>query len=218
MGQFFNLDNPVWNFMGRVADLVILNILVMLCSLPIVTAGAAWTAMHFVTIRMARKEERYVVKDFFRSFKENFKQATVIWLLALIAAGVFIGDILIYKVIPDQIPKVLMIIIMILAYLVLGTFLYAFPLLSRFYNTIAGTLKNAFWVSVVNIPYTFLFAFLAILPFAVLYFVVELAPFVLLFGFSLPAYIAGRSWVKILSKFVPKQTEEGDIFEEKTEE
>lgn len=218
MGQFFNLDNPVWNFMGRVADLVILNILVMLCSLPIVTAGAAWTAMYFVTIRMARKEERYVVKDFFRSFKENFKQATVIWLLALVAAGVFIGDVLIYKVIPDQIPKVLMIIIMILAYLVLGTFLYAFPLLSRFYNTIAGTLKNAFWVSVVNIPYTFLFAFLAILPFAVLYFVVELAPFVLLFGFSLPAYIAGRSWVKILSKFVPKQTEEGDIFEEKTEE
>ena len=81
MGQIFNLDNPVWNFMSKVADLVILNILVMLCSLPVVTAGAAWTAMHFVTIRMARKEERYVVKDFFRSFKENFRQATVIWIL-----------------------------------------------------------------------------------------------------------------------------------------
>ncbi len=218
MGQIFNLDNPVWNFMSKVADLVILNILVMLCSLPVVTAGAAWTAMHFVTIRMARKEERYVVKDFFRSFKENFKQATVIWIFALVAAGVFIGDVLIYKAIPDQIPKVLMIIVMVLAYLVLGTLLYVFPLLSRFYNTVAGTLKNAFLVSVVNIPYTFLFAFLAVLPFAVLYFVVELAPFVLLFGFSFPAYIASRSWVKILSKFEPQKKVEEEVFGEDTEE
>ena len=217
MGQIFNLDNPVWNFMCKVADLVILNILVMLCSIPIVTAGAAWTAMHFVAIRMARKEHQYVVRDFFRSFKENFKQATVIWLLSLVAAGIFIGDVLIYKAIPDQIPKVLMIIVMVLAYLVLGTLLYAFPLLSRFYNTVAGTLKNAFLVSVVNIPYTFLFAFLAVLPFAVLYFVIELTPFVLLFGFSLPAYIASRFWVKILAKFEPKQKDEEGTFGEDTE-
>ncbi len=217
MGQIFNLDNPVWNFMSKVADLVILNFLVMLCSLPVVTAGAAWTAMHFVTIRMARKEHQYVVRDFLRSFKENFKQATLIWLLALAAAGVFIGDVLIYKEIPDQIPKVLMIIIMVLAYLVFGTLLYAFPLLSRFYNTVSGTLKNAFLVSIVNIPYTFLFAFLAVLPFAVLYFVIELMPFVLLFGFSLPAYIAGRSWVKILSKFEPEQNKEEETFGEETE-
>jgi len=217
MGQIFNLDNPVWNFMSKVADLVILNILVMLFSVPIVTAGAAWTAMHFVTIRMARKEERYVVKDFLRSFKENFKQATAIWLIALVAAFVFIGDILIYKEIPDQIPKVLMIVVMVLAYLVLGTLLYAFPLLSRFYNTVSGTLKNAFLVSIVNIPYTVQFAFLAVLPFAVLYFVIELAPFVLLFGFSLPAYIAGRSWVKILAKFEPEKEAEEE-FRGNTEE
>lgn len=104
MGQIFNLDNPVWNFMSKVADLVILNFLVILFSLPVVTAGAAWTAMHFVTIRMANKEERYVIKDFWRSFKQNFKQATAIWLIALVAAFVFIGDVLIYKQIPDQIP------------------------------------------------------------------------------------------------------------------
>lgn len=219
MGHIFNLDNPVWNFMNKVADLVILNFLVILFSLPVVTAGAAWTAMHFVTIRMARKEERYVIKDFWRSFKQNFKQATAIWLLALVAAFVFVGDILIYKQIPDKIPMVLMIVVMVLAYLVLGTLLYAFPLLSRFYNTVAGTLKNAFLVSIVNIPYTFLFVFLVVLPFAVMYFVVELFPFVLLFGFSVPAYIASKSWVKILSKFEPKQeTQEEEVFREITEE
>jgi len=219
MGQIFNLDNPVWNFMNKVADLVILNFLVILFSLPVFTAGAAWTAMHFVTIRMVRKEERYVIKDFWRSFKQNFKQATAIWFLALVAAFVFVGDVLIYKQIPEKIPMALMIVVMVLAYLVLGTLLYAFPLLSRFYNTVAGTLKNAFLVSIVNIPYTFLFVFLAVLPFAVLYFVPELMPFVLLFGFSVPAYIASRSWVRILSKFEPKQeVEEEEELRGNTEE
>ncbi len=208
MGQIFNLDNPVWRFMSRVADLVILNLMVMLFTLPVFTAGAAWTAMYFVTIRMVRKEERYVIKDFWRSFKQNFKQATLIWLLALVAIGVFVGDVLIYKEIPDQIPKVLMIAIMVLAYLVLGTLVYTFPLLSRFYNTVGGTLKNAFLVSVVNIPYTVLFIFWAVLPFAVLYFVIELAPFVLLFGFSGPAYLSSIYWVKILAKFEQGKDEE----------
>lgn len=208
MGQIFNLDNPIWKFMGRVADLVILNLLVMLFSLPVITAGAAWTAMYFVTIRMVRKEERYVVKDFFRSFIQNFKQATIIWLFALVAIGVFVGDILIYKEIPDQIPMVLMIVIMVLAYLVLGTLIYAFPLLSRFYNTVTGTLKNAFLVSIVNIPYTLLFVFWGVLPFAVLYFVIELAPFFILFGFSGPAYLVSIYWVKILTKFEPEKEEE----------
>lgn len=218
MGQIFNLDNPVWNFMSKIADLVILNLLVMLFSLPVVTAGAAWTAMYFVTIRMARKEERYVVKDFLRSFKENFKQATVIWFFALVAACVFVGDILIYKEIPDQIPKVIMIAVVVLAYLVLGTLLYAFPLLSRFYNTVTGTLKNAFLVSIVNVPYTLLFAFLAVLPYAVLYFVIELTPFILLFGFSLPAFIASRLWVKILYKFEPEGVKEEEELRGSTEE
>ena len=218
MGQIFNLNNPVWNFMSKVADLVVLNILVVLFSLPVITAGAAWTALYFVAIRMVRKEERYVFKDFLRSFKANFKQATVIWLLVLAATAVFVGDVLIYKEIPDQIPKVLMIVIMILAYLVLGVALYAFPLLSRFYNTVGGTLKNAFLVSVVNVPYTVWFAFLAVLPFAVSYFVVELFPFLVLFGFSVPAYIASRSWVKIFDKFEPHEGEKEEELRESTEE
>lgn len=214
MGQFLNLNNPVWNFMSKVADLVILNVLVILCSLPVVTAGAAWTALYFVTIRMVRKEESYVIKDFVRSFKENFKQATIIWLIALAAIGVFVGDILIYRMIPEQIPKALMIAVVVLAYLVLGTVLYVFPLLSRFYNTVSGTIKNAFLVSIVNIPYTFLFVVLAVVPFAVMFFVIELAPFILLFGFSAPAYIASIFWSKILRKFEPAISVEDEMQEE----
>lgn len=205
MGAIFNLDNPVWNFMGKVADLVILNLLAIVCSIPIFTIGASWTAMYFVTIRMVRKEESYIIKDFFRSFKENFKQATIIWLFALLAMGIFAGDVVIYRTIPDQIPKALMIAVLVLAYLVLGTIVYVFPLLSRYHNTTKGTIKNAFLVSVVNVPYTIIFVLLMSIPFIMAVFLIEMAPFVLMVGFSFPAYVASIFWVRMFRKFEPKE-------------
>lgn len=210
MGAIFNLDNPVWNFMGKVADLVILNLLVIVCSIPIFTIGASWTAMYFVTMRMVRKEESYIVRDFFRSFKENFKQATVIWLFALLAVGIFAGDVIIYRMIPEQIPKALMIAVLVLAYLVLGTIIYVFPMLSRYHNTIKGTIKNAFLVSVVNIPYTIIFVLLMSIPFIMAVFLVELMPFVIMVGFSLPAYVASIFWVRMFRKFEQQEVIESD--------
>lgn len=213
MGALFNLDNPVWNFMGKVADLVILNILAMVCSIPIFTIGASWTAMYFVTIRIVRKEEGYVIRDFFRSFKQNFKQATVIWLLVLAAVLVFIGDIVIYQMMPDQIPQIIMIVVAALGYLVLGTVVYVFPVLSRFDNTTKNTIKNAFLLSIVNIPYTIIFIILMVLPFILAVFVVEIAPILLLMGLSLPAFISSMMFVRIFRKIEPAKEEEAEEIE-----
>lgn len=204
MGGLFNLDNPIWSFMGKVADLILLNLLVVVCSLPIFTIGASWTALYFVTIRMARNEESYIVKDFLRSFRDNFKQATIIWMFALVAIVVFVGDILIYRMMPGAIPEPLMVAVMAVAFLVLCTIIYVFPVLSRFQNTIKGTLKNAFLISLVNIPYTIAFVVLAIIPIIALIFVYQLAPLIIIVGISLPAYLASFLWVRIFRKFEPK--------------
>lgn len=218
MGSLFNLDNPVWSFMGKVADLVILNILAFVCSIPIFTIGASWTAMYFVTIKIVRKEEGYVIKDFFRSFKENFKQATVIWMLVLLVAAVFAGDFLIYRMMPDQIPGFIMIVVAILAYLLLGTVVYVFPVLSRFDNTIKNTIKNAFILSIANIPFTILFIVLLVLPIVIALFVIELAPILILMGISLPAYISSMMFVRIFRKVEPEQVQTGEeTIEEETE-
>lgn len=205
MGALFNLDNPVWSFMGKVADLVILNILAMICSIPIVTIGASWTAMYFVAIRIVRKEEGYVIRDFFRSFKENFKQATIIWLLVIAVAAVFVGDIVIYRMMPDQIPQIIMIVVAALAFLALGTVVYVFPVLSRFHNTTKNTIKNAFLLSIVNIPFTLIFIVLMIIPVILAVFVIELAPILLLMGLSLPAYISSMMFVRIFRKVEPAE-------------
>ena len=81
MDRLFNMDNKFFTVMGRVADLIMLNVVFLICCLPIVTIGASLTALHYVTLKMARNEESYIIRSFFKSFKQNFKQATVINLI-----------------------------------------------------------------------------------------------------------------------------------------
>ena len=87
MNRFFNMDNKFFVFMGRVADLLLLNFLCILCCIPVVTAGASITALYYVTLKMARDEESYIARSFFRSFKQNFKQSTIINIIMLLELG-----------------------------------------------------------------------------------------------------------------------------------
>ncbi len=90
MAKLFSYDNPVWRFMGRVADVFFLTILWAACSLPVVTAGASTSALYYVSLKMVKNREGYLGKSFFRAFRDNFAQSTVIWLVML-AAGAFLG-------------------------------------------------------------------------------------------------------------------------------
>lgn len=225
MNRIFSLDNPVMAFMGKVADLIILNLLAILCSIPVFTIGASWTALYYVTLKMVKKEESYIVRDFFKSFKQNFKQATLIWLLVLFVCGVFGGDFMIYRAMPNQIPKAIMVIVIVIAFIVFGTILYIFPLLSRFDNTIKNTIRNAFLVATANVPYTLLFIVLFALPFVLIFVSPRVYPILFMVGISGPAYLASIFWRRIFAKLEPepeKITEDMDFSiqteEDKTEE
>ena len=76
----FNYDNPVWRFIGKLGDLVLLNLLWLICCIPVFTAGAATTAVYYVTLKLVRDDDGSTIKSFFHSFTQNFKQATAIWL------------------------------------------------------------------------------------------------------------------------------------------
>lgn len=88
----FNYDNPVWRFVGKLGDLILLNILWIICSIPIFTIGASTTAVYYVTLKLVRDDDGYTIKSFFRSFKENFKQATALWLMFLVTGLVLLFD------------------------------------------------------------------------------------------------------------------------------
>ena len=75
--SIFEEGSPFQGFLNKVTDLLILNLVTLLLCLPVITAGAALTAMHYVLLKMVRGEEGYIVKSFFRAFKREFRQATV---------------------------------------------------------------------------------------------------------------------------------------------
>ena len=185
MKWFFDMDNPVMRTLSRAADLIVLNLLALLCSLPIVTAGAALTALFDQAIRLVRGEDYGVAKGFLRAFRLNFKTATLLWLLFL-AAGLVIG--LDYAAALTYVP-VMRTAILALSLLLLAVLLYAFGLLARYENTVRGTLKNAVSLAVAYFPRTLgMLLFTVGLWLVCVFFFRIGTPILLMFGLSLPAY------------------------------
>ncbi len=208
MKNFFNLENPFMQFLNSLTDVVILNVVCLICCIPVVTVGASLTALHYVTMKMARDEEGYVVRDFFKSFRQNFLQSTVIWLIFLVISFLFYLDIRIFQDGTVQFPKALEMIICILYLFVCLTVMYVFPVLSRFSNTIRNTIKNAFLMSLLNVFKTFLMAIIYLIPYFIAALHVSLIAVFLLVGIAGPAYANSFIWTGILKKYEPAEEEE----------
>ena len=86
--NIFKFDSPVMEFIGKVADMICLNLLWLICSIPVVTIGAATSAKYVVAMRILRNEQTPVFKPFFKAFAENFKQSTIIWLILMIPIAI----------------------------------------------------------------------------------------------------------------------------------
>lgn len=212
MDRLFNMDNKFFVFMGRVADLIILNLLCLLCCIPIVTAGASITAMFYVTLKMVRNEESYIVKSFFKSFKQNFKQATIIHLIMLVTALLLFFDLRIVNQLEGTVGQVLHVIFIAFMLLYLMIFLYIYPVLSKFYNTTRNTFVNSFLMAIRHLPYTILMLVISAIPAAFLFipnaavFSSVLMLFILL-GFATVAYCNSYFFVKIFDNYIPKEEE-----------
>ena len=74
MGGLFSADGKLAQVLGKAADLVILNVLWIVCSIPVVTAGAAATAFYTVALKMIKNEESYVFRSFFRHLRRTLSR------------------------------------------------------------------------------------------------------------------------------------------------
>lgn len=153
MRELFNMDGPVFRFLSKLADLMLLNIVFLICCIPIVTIGASVTAMAYVCMKI-RDDEGYVVRSFFKSFKQNFKQSTLIWLLMLFLALVLGLDTYILRQMEGTGASIMQVIVYIGILLWVMIFIYVFPVQAKFYNTIKGTLRNSVLLAVGNLPKT----------------------------------------------------------------
>ena len=148
MSNWFDPDRPLLAFITKMAYSAYLNILWLICSLPIVTAGASTTALFYVTLKMAEDRDEGLTGMFFRAFRQNFKPATKLWLI-LLGAGVFLAldGYIVWHLWSQNVVWTLIAALLIAAALVYAIVLmYAFPLLARFENTTFGILKTSLLV------------------------------------------------------------------------
>lgn len=224
MGKLFDLDSPFVQALGKMADLMWLNLLVIFTSLPIFTFGAAITAAHYVALKIKRSEEGYVTKDFFKSFKENFKQSTVIWLLTILVIGVIAGDIYImFYSSGTNIASWIQVLVMAAGILVIFTLMWVFALQAKFSNPIKVTIKNAFAVSIWQFPKTILIVVASCVPVAVCFVSMAVFPIVFMFCFTFPVFVSAMLYDKTFKKLEEQimeriKAENGETAEEEDED
>lgn len=216
--RLFNIDSPLMQALGKMADLLWLNVLTLICCIPIVTVGASLTAMNYVALKIARNEECYITKDFFKSFRQNLKQATVIWLLLLLLILVLAGDFYIISNSDITFGNVIRIAITVLAVAVLFTAIHVFPMLAKFDNTTPNTIKNAFFMSILQFPKTLLMIVFYILPPVVFVFFTQIAPIPVLFCLSVPAWLSAKLYSGFFQKLEDQILAEAEPTEEEGED
>ncbi len=236
MGKIFDLDSPLMQILSKLADVMWLNILTLLFAVPLILEqlfflgpvlfgdvafdisfviwawllgiifsiplGPALTGMHYVLLKIVRDEDSYVTKSFFKSLKENFKQGAVLQVIQFVAAGILLLDYLFMK---DNagIYRYLLIAISLILYMVS---LYIYPLLSKFVNTVPGTLKNAALMSVLALPKTVLMVLVSAVPLVILYFFdIKAIPILILLGIAGPGFVCALLYNNTFKRFEPKE-------------
>lgn len=187
-------DSPIMSFLARVADLVILNVLWLLCCLPVVTAGASTTAMYHVVRHLQEESISSVTRDFFRSFKSDFRQATPVYLLLLIpTAAVVMNAWILSAQSSDVVPVYLRAIWMVSALMLTFVVSVVYPVMAYFDDTVWKTLRTAAVLAVAKLPRTVLISAINLLPIIMLFvslpFFLRVSIFWLLIGGSLTAYL-----------------------------
>lgn len=220
MSRAFNFEGPVFTFLSRLADLFWLNLLFIVCCIPVITIGAATTALYYVTLKMAKDEEGYITRSYFKSFKENFKQATVIWIGFLVVGMIMITDLRIVNggntaeiLSSPALGNVIMVAVFLMGIVILMVGMYIFPILAQFDNTIKNTAKNAFLISIRHLPYTIAMLFITAIPVVLIWFFPALFILVLVM-FSATAYFNSKLFNKIFVLYMPKEDSSSDPAED----
>lgn len=201
----FSVDGPIWRFFNLVYSLVVLHVLWVLYSLPIVTIGASTTALYYSCMKLIRTNEGHIHKNFHESFKQNFKQATLIWLVMAAVLFLFVTDLRYALYLHNAAGKGMIVACSVFLIPILLTCLYIFPVLAKFENTIWDNVKNALLLSLRHFPCSLL---LCVIYATLIFLTLSFAPFIVLIvccGAGLTAYITSPVFIYIFRKYLPDE-------------
>lgn len=211
MGGFFSLDSKFMRTMSMIADLIILNVIYLVTCLPVVTIGAASTALYTVCFRIGTAREGSLVKGYFRAFRDEFRQATLVWLFLLLFGAASCVNIFIFLSMDGWMHYLFFPFVLFLLVVLMMTG-YAFPLLSQFRNDTKSVIKNALIFSVAFLPRTVLIVVINVFPWALLltnlYLFLQVGFMWVIIYFAAAAYINARLLKKVFAPYMEQEEEE----------
>lgn len=202
-------SGKIFNGLSKIGDMFILNFMYVLSCLPVITIGASTTALYYTTLKMAENNESYVWRDYWKAFKLNFRQATVIWIIVFAGWAIVVLDFLLAGGFSNvQLGTVVAIMTVVAAIFLVILSLYVFPLLARFDNTVMRIMKNAVLIAIRHLPSTILIVLIHAAPLLVAFVSIEafVKGFVviMLFAASPLAYLESKLFVRIFYRYYPK--------------
>lgn len=210
MRFLFDPESQIMQILSRFCDIVILNLVFLLTCIPIFTIGAANTALYDVVFRMDTDREGKMLPTYFHSFRENFRQSTIVWLALLLFGVATYLNMTRFSVLGENsylLGYGLFIVSMLVLVLEVFLFSYSFPLLSRFRNSTRQTAINALLLAIGNLPRTLVVAVINCFPWVLLivnfYAFMQLGFIWLAMYFAAAAYFNSRVLKKIFDNLVP---------------
>lgn len=204
--NLFKIDSPVFNGLSRIFDIMFLNILWVLCSIPMITIGASTTALYYCMLKINRESDTGIAKMFFKSFRQNFKQGCILTIIFAASGLILYIDFqacALMEGIFGRIIKILILVFLIVWGIIVS---YAFPLLAQFENSIVHVLKNSLLLSIMNIgktiPVILINAIPVVLFWGLPYVFIVSIPIFLTFGIALMVFVDSKILLKVLDKYM----------------
>ena len=207
LGFLFDPDNAYGRVCGKIKLVVLGNLMFLICSIPVVTIGASWTALYHVMM----KDERSAyslnpITEFWHAFKSNFKQATLVWVILLLAIVLGVIDIFMCRFLGGMFHYVEVGVWVILALaIVIACFL--FPVIAAFANNLPALLKNSLYFVMKNPIITALVALINAVPIALTFLDPVNQPTYVFcfffFGFGLQAFVNAKLLLTLFTPYLP---------------
>lgn len=218
----FDMDSPLLKGLSRIFDCLLLAVLTIICSLPIITIGAAVSALYDIMIKMVLDKEEGILKPYFVSFAKNFKKGTLIWLIcfvciAFVGANYYLLNMEI-EAIEQWMRTAILVLVFVCTLLTSFVLIYVFPLQARYDNPVGTTIKNALFISIVQFPRSIGLFFLNALVVGLGAFAPAVIPLLLLVEFSAVAFFTAYNMVKVFVALGDEDAKKKPVTEEETEE
>lgn len=206
MERMFSSDSKPVVYLSKFVDMIVLNVIFLVCCIPVFTAGAACTAMYYTCVKVIRKDEGTVFREYFHSFRENFVAATGIWMVILAIQSLMAANILAAFVYAKGTYGAIIAGFSISASLIiLAIGVYVFPVLSRFMVKGRDLLRMALVMAVANGKSTVLLVLLVFLFVVLLVLGWPFWPLILLLAPGIAALLSAKVLEPVLALYITEQ-------------